>query len=66
MNNNLNGDDGDSILILGHGTLSGDRLPHADYSDLPPDEHWRLRSVFLHGTEDIRLEGVTIANSAGH
>ena len=54
------------VTILGHGTLSGDRLPYPSYSDLPEEEHWRMRSVYLHGTEDTRLEGVTIANSAGH
>ena len=54
------------VTIRGHGTLSGDRLPYPSYSDLPEEEHWRMRSVYLHGTEDTRLEGVTIANSAFH
>ena len=32
-----------NVTIFGHGTISGDRLPHPTYSDLPEDEHWRYR-----------------------
>ena len=32
-----------NVTIVGHGTISGDRLPHPTYSDLPDDEHWRYR-----------------------
>ena len=32
-----------NVTIIGHGTISGDRLPHPTYSDLPDDEHWRYR-----------------------
>ena len=29
--------------ILGHGTLSGEKLPHPSLSGLPEDEYWRYR-----------------------
>ena len=35
MNNNHDGKDGMFIKIFGHGTLSGDKLPHPDYADPP-------------------------------
>ena len=37
MNNNHDGKDGMFIKIFGHGTLSGDKLPHPDYADPPVD-----------------------------
>ena len=39
MNNNKDGHDGEGILIFGHGTLSGDRLPYSNFAD-PPDQSW--------------------------
>ena len=53
MNNNLNNDDGDRILILGHGTLSGVRLPHPNYADPPLQEgkDWRYYGINVEGRE---------------
>ena len=54
MNNNKDGEDGDGILIYGHGTLSGDRLPHPNFanSTLPDDEHWRYHGINLEGIKN--------------
>ena len=50
MNNNKNEEDGNGILIFGHGTLSGDRLPHPNYADdVPDDEHWRYHGINIDG-----------------
>ena len=55
-----------NLTILGHGTLSGDRLPHPHYSDLPDNEYWRHSPIRISGTHSTRVEGITIANSAYH
>ena len=41
MNNNKTYSDGHDILIFGHGTLSGDKLPHPDYAgpDVDDDDY---------------------------
>ena len=41
MNNNKTWGDGHDILIFGHGTLSGDKLPHPDYAgpDVDPNDY---------------------------
>ena len=39
--NNHNFEAGQNVTIFGHGTLSGDRLPHPSMTDLPEEEHWR-------------------------
>ena len=50
MNNNKNEEDGNGILIFGHGTLSGDRLPHPNYADdVPDNEHWRYHGINIDG-----------------
>ena len=33
----------ENATIFGHGTLSGEKLPHPALSDLPEDEYWRFR-----------------------
>ena len=45
MNNNVF-EDAQNVTILGHGTISGDRLTHPTYSNLPENEHWRYRLNF--------------------
>ena len=35
MNNNKENKEGKFIKIFGHGTLSGDKLPHPDYAEPP-------------------------------
>ena len=42
MNNNIF-EDAQNVTIFGHGTISGDRLTHPTFSNLPEDEHWRYR-----------------------
>ena len=55
MNNNKNEDDGNGILIYGHGTLSGDKLPHPNYADdVPYDEHWRYYGIYIEGKESLK------------
>ena len=49
MNNNKNEDDGEGILIYGHGTLSGDRLPHPNYANVSENEHWRYHGINIEG-----------------
>ena len=46
LTNNDN-DEGQGIRIYGHGTLSGDRLPHPNYSDSPQSDHWKYRPVSI-------------------
>ena len=42
MNNNIF-EDAQNVTIYGHGTISGDRLTHPTFSDIPENEHWRYR-----------------------
>ena len=44
---NNDADEGNNILIYGHGTISGDRIPHPLYSNYPQEEHWKFRPVGL-------------------
>ena len=60
MNNDHgNGDDPSAshVLIYGHGTLSGDKLPHPSYNDppLPETEFWQYSPIFLAGNWRITL-----------
>ena len=46
---------GENIHIYGHGTLSGDKIPHIQHSDSPPEDVWkyspiRIRGRFHHST----------------
>ena len=51
MNNLKNDEDGESIKIFGHGTLSGDKLPHPSFADPPvPDDQ-----VYTYHTIDIQV-----------
>ena len=49
MNNNKSEDDGEGILIYGHGTLSGDRLPHPHYANVSETERWRYHGINIDG-----------------
>ena len=62
----MESEDGLGVKIFGHGTISGDRLPHPIYSDTPQPEHWKYRPVSIKGAVNVTLEGITIANSAFH
>ena len=47
MNNAKSKNDGKFIKIFGHGTLSGDKLPHPDYAEPPitDDEYWSYHPI---------------------
>ena len=51
MNNGKVGKEGKFIRIFGHGTLSGDKLPHPDYADpqIPEDEYWPYHPIDIQG-----------------
>ena len=51
MNNGKDGKDGDFIRIFGHGTLSGDKLPHPSYAEPPidEDEYWTYHPIDIKG-----------------
>ena len=38
---------GDNIHIYGHGTLSSDKIPHPDYSDRPPEDVVKFKSIVI-------------------
>jgi len=61
-------DDGDNIRIFGHGTLSGDRLPHPSFANPPINdtENWTYHPIDIKAAADCSIEGITIANSATH
>jgi len=68
MTNNKAWNDGRHIRIFGHGTLSGDFIPHPNYADPPVDnnEKFTFHPIEIVGTKYTRVEGITIANSAFH
>ena len=51
MHNNQVWNDGEHILIYGHGTLSGDKLPHPSHADppIPDDMHWTYDPISISG-----------------
>ena len=46
------------VLIYGHGTLSGDRLPHPNFADppIPDEEHWKYYPIYLHSNLKMILK----------
>jgi len=68
LNNGDNWFDGRNIRIFGHGTLSGDKLPHPAYASpaLPSNENWTYDPIYISGAGSTSVEGITIANSAHH
>ena len=44
------------MTIFGHGTLSGDKLPHPDYSGMPQDQYWTYRPIHIRGTHGTTVE----------
>lgn len=68
FNNNKDSSDGENILIFGHGTLSGERIPHPD-DDTPPapdSDDRKYKPIDIVGAKDTTVEGITIADSAMH
>ena len=51
MNNDKDWSDGGHILIHGHGTLSGDQLPHPNHADppVPNNMHWKFDPIEISG-----------------
>ena len=47
MNNGKDGEDGNFIRIFGHGTLSGDLLPHPSFAQPPINdtENWTYHPI---------------------
>jgi len=67
MNNNK-GKVKSSMRIFGHGTLSGDKLPHPSHADPPlqDDEYWTYHPIDVSGAHFTTVEGITVANSPYH
>ncbi|MFK7888139.1 MAG: hypothetical protein AB8G16_14865 [Gammaproteobacteria bacterium] len=71
FNNRDNDNDARNIRIFGHGTLSGDRIPHFDEQGLiggeeNPDAKWNRAIRVGNKAQGSRVEGVTVANPANH
>ena len=51
MNNAKIGKEGKFIRIFGHGTLSGDKLPHPHYAEPPiaDDEYYNYHPIDIQG-----------------
>ena len=41
--------DGHNIRIYGHGTISGDKIPHPNFSDAPEEEHHTFKPISING-----------------
>ena len=57
-----------TFRIFGHGTLSGDFLPHPNYANppSPPEEHYKYHPINIYPASNVFVEGLTIANSPSH
>jgi len=65
FNNDKTWSDGSNIRVFGHGTLSGERIPHpADDPETTEDYHYK--PIDISGAGNTRVEGITIADSANH
>ena len=51
MNNAKGWGDGEYIRIFGHGTLSGDKLPHPGSTDppIPSEDYWTYHPIDISG-----------------
>ncbi len=68
FNNNKIDKDGHHIKIYGHGTLSGERIPHpdCDIPVAPQKDYWKYKPIDIRGARNTTVEGVTIVDSAMH
>lgn len=68
FNNGRDWASGENIRIFGHGTLSGEGIPHPldDPSPEPGAEDWHYRPIEIVGARNTTVEGITIADSAHH
>ena len=49
MNNDKVWSDGHDIHIFGHGTLSGDKLPHPHYAGIPEEDYETYGAINIKG-----------------
>ena len=49
MNNNQTWGDGHDIHVFGHGTISGDKLPHPSYAGIPDDQYGTYHPIDISG-----------------
>ena len=51
MNNAKVWEDGKFIRVFGHGTLSGDKLPHPSHADppIPSEDNWTYHPIDIQG-----------------
>ena len=64
MTNDDDDSDGNNIRIFGHGTLSGERIPHFPNDDDSFHDNKPIRIVGK--AKGSRIEGITVADSANH
>ena len=57
---------GHNIHLYGHGTISGDKIPHPSQSDAPEEQTFTFSPIHIKGCQECIVEGVTVANSAYH
>ena len=55
LNNNQTWGDGHDIRVFGHGTISGDKLPHPDYAGIPNEEFWTHHPIDISGEDLVRI-----------
>jgi hypothetical protein len=67
MNNNRDSSDAQNIRIFGHGTLSGERIPHpAAAFGVPGTDGWPCSPIWIGGAQGCKVEGITLADGAFH
>jgi hypothetical protein len=69
MNNRDSSTNATNIRIYGHGTLSGERIPHPEFAMVPqlhPDDRWRCRGIRIQGARGCRIEGLTLIDMPEH
>ena len=62
FNNEKMGSDGHNIRIYGHGTLSGERIPHPD-CDIPvalEKDYWKYKPIDIRVHTILRLRGLQL------
>lgn len=68
FNNEDDQNDGVDVRFYGHGTISGERIPHHSLLaiDNEGDTYHRNKPLRINGAIAGRVEGITIADSANH
>ncbi len=67
MTNDRDDEDAQNIRIFGHGTLSGERVPHPDGGfGVDGTAGWPCSPVWIGGAQGCKVEGVTFADGAFH